>query len=230
MHSLISFYQSSIGKKWLVAISGVILVGFVTGHMIGNLQIFLGQEMINVYAERLQSLGDLLWVIRGFLLATIVVHILMTVRLAIGNRRARSHKYAVTKTVAATIAARTMAASGSIILCFVIFHLLHFTALKIHPDWRTWHDAAGRHDVYSMMIAGFQDWRASAFYILGIFLLCLHMSHGIQSFLQTLGGRTRNFAKPLAMISPAISFLIFAGYISIPAAVLLGLLKLPAHH
>ncbi len=229
MKALISFYQSSIGKKWIVALTGLILVVFVAGHMLGNLQIFLGQESINLYAERLQSLGDLLWVIRIVLLVTIVVHILTTVLLAIQNAMARPQKYAVKKNIRATVAARTMMLSGLTLIAFIIFHLLHFTAQTIHPEWKQWHDAAGRHDVYNMMIAGFQQPLVSAFYVLGVFLLCLHMSHGIQSFLQTMGGRTRKLALPLSKASPVISWLIFAGYVSIPAAVLLGLLKLHGH-
>ena len=229
MKPLVAFYQSSIGKKWIVALTGVVLVLFVIGHMLGNLQIFLGQEVINVYAEKLQSLGDLLWVIRGFLIVVIVTHIVTTVRLAIESAAARPQKYAVKKNIAATTAAKTMLMSGLILISFIIYHILQFTAQTTDPEWRNWHDAAGRHDVYSMMIAAFQSPLVSGFYILSVFLLCLHMSHGIQSFLQTLGGRTRGFAPAMSKASVVIAWLTFLGYASIPAAVLLGFLTLKGH-
>lgn len=229
MKPLVAFCQSSIGKKWIVALTGLVLLLFVIGHMLGNLQIFLGQETINVYAERLQSLGDLLWVIRVFLLLAVVTHIVTTIRLAIQNAAARPKRYAVKKNIAATTAAKTMLLSGLVLIAFIIFHLLHYTAQTIHPEWKTWHDAAGRHDVYNMMIAGFGNPLVSGFYILAVFLLCLHMSHGIQSFLQTLGGRTRGFAPAMTKAGVVIAWLTFLGYASIPTAVLLGLLSLKGH-
>jgi succinate dehydrogenase / fumarate reductase cytochrome b subunit len=205
-------------------------MGFVVGHLIGNLQIFLGQEPLNVYAEKLQSLGELLWVIRGGLLLVIVAHIVTTVLLAVQNSAARPQKYAVKKSVRSSAASKTMLLSGLTVLAFIIFHLAHFTAKSIHPEWKNLHDAAGRHDVYSMVILGFQNPLVSGFYIIAICLLCLHMTHGIQSFLQTLGGRTKKLADGLSKASPAISWAIFAGYASIPTAVLLGILKLPNGH
>jgi len=223
--AIISFYQSSIGKKWIVALTGLVLVGFVTGHMIGNLQIFLGQEPLNKYAAFLQGLGELLWVIRGVMLACIGIHIVTTVLLTIQNSAASPQKYAVTKSQSASIAAKTMVISGSILACFLVFHLLHFTALYIHPEWKGWEDALGRHDVYSLVIVGFRDPLASGFYLVGLFLLCMHLSHGIQSFIQTLGVRTRKIAEPLSFASPYLAGLIFLGYASIPVASFLGIIK-----
>ena len=228
MKAIISFYQSSIGKKWIVALTGLVLVGFVTGHMIGNLQIFLGQEPLNKYAAFLQGLGELLWVIRGVMLACIGIHIVTTVLLTLQNAAATPQKYAVNNPQAATIAAKTMAVSGTIVLCFLVFHLLHFTTLSIHPEWQGWHDAEGRHDVYSLVITGFREPLATGFYLLGLFLVCMHVSHGIQSFIQTLGIRTRKIAEPLTTASPYLAGLIFLGYASIPVASILGILK-PLH-
>jgi len=227
--ALISFYQSSIGKKWIVALTGLVLVGFVAGHLVGNLQIFIGQEMLNKYAEFLQGLGDLLWVIRGVLFACIGLHIVTTALLTIQNAAARPQKYAVKKDVAATVAAKTMIISGTIVIAFLVFHLLHFTAQSIHPEWKGWHDAEGRHDVYSLVIAGFRDPLATGFYLVGIFLLCMHLSHGIQSFIQTLGGRTRKLAEPISTISPFVAWLLFLGYASIPVASFLHILNPIGH-
>lgn len=205
--------------------TGLILVGFVVGHMLGNLQIFLGQEAINVYAEKLQSLGKALWAVRLVLLVTIVLHITTTISLIIENRAARPQKYAVQANVQATTPARYMALSGLVLLSFIVFHIMHFTVQNIHPEWKEWVDAAGRHDVYNMMIAGFESRIVSVFYIIAVFSLCMHMSHGIQSFLQTLGGRTRKLAEPISRLSPIFSWLVFLGYAAIPVAVLTGLLQ-----
>ena len=229
MKAIISFYQSSIGKKWIVALTGLVLVGFVTGHMIGNLQIFLGQEPLNVYAKFLQGLGELLWVIRGVMLACFGIHLVTTALLKIQNAAATPQKYAVAKSQASTIAAKTMIVSGTILACFLIFHLLHFTAQTIHTEWQNWHDAEGRHDVYSLVIVGFRDPLATGFYLVGLFLLCLHLSHGIQSFIQTLGLRTRKIAEPLSIASPFIAGLIFLGYASIPVASFLHIINPIGH-
>ena len=227
--AIISFYQSSIGKKWIVALTGLVLVGFVTGHMIGNLQIFLGQEPLNKYAAFLQGLGELLWVIRGVLFACLGVHIVTTVLLSIQNNAATPQKYAVTQSQAASIAAKTMIISGLIVLCFLCFHLLHFTVLAIHPEWKDWEDQLGRHDVYSLVIVGFRNPLATGFYLLGLFLLCMHLSHGIQSFIQTLGVRTRKIAEPLSTASPYLAGLIFLGYASIPVASILHIINPIGH-
>ena len=222
MKAIISFYQSSIGKKWIVAVTGLVLVGFVTGHMIGNLQVFLGYEAINRYAAFLQGLGELLWIIRGVLFACLAIHIVTTILLAIQNRAANPQKYAVTNYQAATIGAKTMIVSGLIIVCFLAFHIAHFTTLSVHPEWKLWEDPDGRHDVYSLVIVGFRNPLESLFYLVGIFLLCMHLSHGIQSFIQTLGLRSRKIAGPLTAASPYLAGLIFLGYASIPVGVLLA--------
>jgi succinate dehydrogenase / fumarate reductase cytochrome b subunit len=122
-----------------------------------------------------------------------------------------------------------MLLSGSIVVCFLVFHLLHFTAQQFNPEWKHWHDEAGRHDVYSLVIVGFQNPYAFCFYLLGVFLLCMHISHGIQSFIQTLGCRTRPLATLISTASPIIAGLIFLGYASIPLASMLHILKPLGH-
>lgn len=225
MNSLSAFLSSSIGRKWIVGLTGVALVGFVTGHMLGNLQIFLGQEAINKYAAALQSLGELLWVIRFGLLAIVVAHIYFTIKLTIENRGARPVKYAVSGYQASSRASRTMIMSGLILLCFIIFHLLHYTAHKVDPSFADLHDAQGRHDVYRMMILGFRNIWASSFYIVGMFLLCQHLSHGIVSFPQTLGIKTKSTAEFWSKLGPFWAWGLFIGYVSIPVAVLTGFIR-----
>ena len=225
MNPIASFLSSSVGRKWIVALTGVALVGFVTGHMVGNLQIFLGQEAINKYAAFLKGLGEILWIIRFGLLAMIVAHIVFTIQLTRENRLARPVKYAVSGYRASTRASRTMIVSGLILLCFIVFHLLHYTAHRIDPSFATLHDAQGRHDVYRMMILGFKNKWASGFYVVGMFLLCQHLSHGIGSFPQTLGLNSKNLEGFWKKLAPVWAWGLFIGYVSIPVAVLAGYLK-----
>ena len=140
----------------IVAATGVVLILFVIGHLLGNLQIFLVPEWINGYAEHLRDLEPLLWVIRAFLLVVVIAHIYYTIRLALENRRARPQRYRRKDTVKATLASRSMVLSGLILLCFIIFHLLHFSVRATDPRFAVLpKDPLGHFDVYSMMIYGF---------------------------------------------------------------------------
>lgn len=225
MNALTSFFTSSIGRKWVVAVSGLVLVGFVVGHMVGNLQIFLGPESINHYGAFLQGLGELLWAVRLGLLVMLVIHIVATVQLRLENRAARPVKYAVTKRVRATLPARWMLLSGIMLLCFIVFHLLHFTVQSIDPSYLMLHDAQGRHDVYGMMVKGFRNPLASTSYIVAVGLLGLHLNHGFQSMFQTLGLSSSKLAPCWTRTGQALAWILFLGYSSIPLAVLAGFVK-----
>jgi succinate dehydrogenase / fumarate reductase cytochrome b subunit len=225
VNPIASFLTSSIGRKWIVALTGLGLFGFVVGHLIGNLQVFIGPEPLNRYAYFLQNLGELLWAIRLGLLATLVAHVVFTIKLRLENRAARGTRYAVTTRRAATFPARMMMLSGLMVLCFIIFHLLHFTAQTVDPSFLALHDEKGRHDVYRMMILGFQSKAASAFYIVAVGLLAMHLNHGIGSLFQTLGLNSAKVRPLWEKGGVAFSWLIFLGYASIPVAVLTGVLK-----
>lgn len=226
MNPLLRFFSSSIGRKWVVAVTGLGLFGFVAGHLIGNLQIFLGSpEPINRYAAFLQSLGELLWAIRFGLLAMLVLHVVFTIKLRGENRAARPMGYAVTTRRAATPAARLMLLSGLMVLCFIIFHLLHFTTQNIDPSYAALHDAQGRHDVYRMIILGFLNPWASGFYIVAVGLLAMHLNHGIQSLSITLGLSSAKVGNIWRKGSVAFSWLIFLGYASIPVAVMTKIVR-----
>src|SRR3982751_4021937 len=208
-----TFCHSSIGRKIIVAVTGVVLILFVIGHLLGNLQIYLGPDWINGYSQHLRDLGPLLWAIRSFLLATVVIHIYVTIQLAIENRRARPEAYVDGEYVKATFASRHMVMSGLIVLAFIIYHLAHFTVrvtdrrfalLKVDP--------LGHYDVYSMMVYGFQNYYVSAFYVLGLFLLALHLSHGSSSFFQSLGFNDRKLTPRLALGGRIFAWLLFIGY------------------
>jgi len=219
---------SSIGRKWVVALTGIVLVLFVCGHLLGNLSIFLGPDAINSYAHFLQGLGEILWAIRLFLLACVVLHIWFTITLWHENMRARPEKYAVKNNLETTVYARLMRLSGLVVLAFILFHLAEFTWQAFTPEYKTWHDAQGRHDVYRMIIAGFSNPFVTGFYILAIGLLAMHLSHGIASLFQTLGLTTAKMRPIFERGGRTIAWLLFAGYISIPLAVFFGILRYPA--
>jgi succinate dehydrogenase / fumarate reductase, cytochrome b subunit len=220
------FCHSSVGRKMIAAGTGVILILFVIGHLLGNLQIFLGPEWINAYSQHLRDLGPLLWLIRVFLLITVILHIYFTILLAIENRRARPEPYIDRQYVRASWASRHMVVSGLVVLAFIIFHLLHFTARKFNPQFSLLKlDSLNRSDVYSMMVYGFQNVYVSSFYIVGLFLLTLHLTHGSSSFFQSLGLNNQRLTPRLAIGGRVFAWLLFIGYTSIPVAVLLGFIK-----
>lgn len=219
------FYHSSIGKKVIVAVTGLMLIGYVIGHLAGNLQIFLGRDAINQYAVFLHTMGPGLWAARIVLLAAFVAHIVVTIQLVVENRRARPERYGEKRAVRSTFASRTMALSGLIVLCFVIYHVLHFTVRITDASLNDILTDANQPDVYAIVITGFQNPFVSFFYLLSVFLLCLHLSHGFSSIAQTLGLTTRGLAPTLAIGGRILAWTIFAGYASIPLAVLFGYLK-----
>ena len=221
-----AFTGSSIGKKFIVAITGVILMAFVVGHLLGNLQIFLGPDWVNGYAQHLRDLGPVLWLIRGGLLLAAILHIYFTILLAIENRKARRTGYRKKEHVKASFASRHMVVSGLVVLAFIIFHLLHFTGRQFNPQFPLLkNDPLNHYDVYSMMVYGFQDIYVSAFYVVGLFLLTLHLTHGASSFFQSLGLNNKKLTPQLARGARIFAWLLFIGYTAIPVAVLLGFIK-----
>ena len=213
---------SSLGKKCLTAVTGAGLFVFVIGHLLGNLQIFLGREAINRYGHFLQTTPEILWPARIGLLAFVIIHIWTSIALTIENRAARNQQYEVKKVVDASLASRTMIWSGGIIFAFVGFHLAHYTLMVVHPEYRNLHDSLGRHDVFRMMILGFSNVWVSGFYVLGVGLLCVHLSHGTSAMFQSLGLKNETYAACIDRAAKVVAILIFVGYISIPVAILLG--------
>ncbi|HEX4308641.1 MAG TPA: succinate dehydrogenase cytochrome b subunit [Acidobacteriaceae bacterium] len=213
-----SFWQSTNGKKAVMAVTGAILFLFVIGHLLGNLQIFDGPARLNAYSHFLKNLGELLWIARGTLLVCVLLHIVATIQLALLNQKARPVGYKKKKSVASSYADRTMYWSGPIILAFVIFHLLEFTAGTLHPGA----DAFSEQDVFYNVVAGFSVWWVSAWYIFSMILLGFHLRHGIWSMFQTLGMNHPRHTPVLKQAALWIAILITAGYISIPVSVLAG--------
>ena len=220
-------FASSLGKKYLMALSGIVLVGFVFVHMAGNLQILMGQEKINAYAHALQSLPlPILWGSRLFLLLAVVVHAVTAYQLVKENRAARPNRNDIEKTQRAGIASLRMGLTGSILLAFIVFHLLHFTIRTIYPEYSEMMTTVGSpdtneiHDVYSMVLAGFQHTWISVFYVVAMFLLCGHLAHGVSSAFQSLGIRSENWRVKLELAAKAYAWVIFIGFSIVPLLVL----------
>ncbi len=244
-----SLFRSSIGRKILMAVTGLILIGFIVGHLVGNLQVFQHPDHLNGYAAFLKQLGPLVWVARIVLIVSVVIHVWAATVLTLENKRARgSEPYGVTHTIRATLASRSMRLTGYVVLAFVIYHLAHFTwgvaqketfkgnlAEKHGPylmqeDYRvagfvTVNKGAPVEDVHSMVIFGFQNVAVSVFYIIAVGLLSFHLLHGFDSMFQTLGLRSSRWGDGLRKFSLLLCAVYFLGNLVIPGAVLLGKLQ-----
>lgn len=244
MCALCSFLKSTIGRKILMALSGLVLVLFVMGHMLGNLQIFLGADVINAYAYKLHHVLPTagLWGIRVFLLGCIGVHIWMAVWLTLDNRKARPSGYDAEKVIQATYSSRTMRMSGVILLAFIFFHIAHFTArnvpsmdynaqiadvplVKHHEPVIKNGEVVMTFNVNDMMIDGFQNVGVSIFYIIATGLLCMHLTHGVSSMFQSVGLRNKVWRPRLDRIALVYGWVVFLGFAVIPVASLTGILK-----
>ncbi len=211
-------YQSVIGKKIIMAVTGFILCGFVMGHMIGNLQLFAGPAKLNHYAELLQSLGGALWAIRGILLLSVGLHIAMAIQLTMLKWDARPNAYIKKAAIASTYASRTMIWSGPIVGCFIVYHLLHFTTGQAL-------DGFVKGDVYHNVVLGFQNPAAALFYMIANILLAIHLYHGVWSMFQSLGVAHPRYTPILKTAAKVYGYIIGIGNVSMPLAVLAGLVK-----
>jgi succinate dehydrogenase / fumarate reductase cytochrome b subunit len=218
---VVSFWESTKGKKAVMAVTGALMFLFVVGHLLGNLQIFEGREKINAYGYLLHhGLLEFVWMTRIVLIIAIILHIVATVQLALRNKRARPIGYSRKEAINSSYASRTMYWSGPIVLAFIIFHLLQFTAGYVHPE-ATFIEG----DIYHNLVAGFQVWWVSVWYIFAVSLLGVHLSHGLWSMFQSVGIAHPKHTATLRRGAHWIAILIVLGYISIPISVLLGFVK-----
>lgn len=225
-----TYWSSSIGKKLVVAITGLFLVLFLAGHLIGNLVVFMGPEPFNAYAYFLHHMlhGAGIWLFRAGMLAILAAHIIATVLLTKQNRAARK-AYEHPATIQASKSSRTMILSGLTILAFFIYHMLHFTVRAgaasgyntLDRYKTTLHGVEGEvHNAWLMVIDGFSVWYVSAFYIIAMTLLCSHLMHGVQSIFQTLGLRSKKSSSLFEHLSIGYAAFIWIGFVSIPVAIL----------
>ena len=238
------FFSSSVGCKLLVALTGVLLTAFVIVHMTGNVLIFSGQDKLNDYAKFLKDLGPVLWALRIGLLIVFVLHVVLAIRLKLRSAAARPIGYQYHQNIQATVASRTMLISGLVILAFLLFHLAHFTfgwvkeveavqahiinghveptGQKVTANYLKIVDAEGRHDVYSMVIAGFRNPVIAVLYLIAQGFLLLHLSHGASSVLQTFGWnspRVQHFLKGFGWL---VALIVVGGNVAIVVAVWAG--------
>jgi succinate dehydrogenase / fumarate reductase cytochrome b subunit len=223
--SAAAYWNSSIGKKLVVAVTGLAMVLFLAGHLTGNLLIYAGKEAFDEYAKFLHEAGHgaLIWVARIGLIVVLVLHVWATILLTRENKAARK-EYEYKSTIQATKSSRIMIWSGLTVLAFIVFHILHFTV-------RTNSHLAeiAKESPYEMVIAGFSGGFLQAlvvlFYVVAITLLCSHISHGVASMFQTLGFRSKKSASLIQRISLGYAAVIWVGFVSIPVAILLGFVR-----
>lgn len=217
MSALRAFWGSTIGKKIVMAATGLIGIGFVIGHMLGNLQVFLGPAKFNAYAHFLRSLGELLWVVRAVLVAAVVLHVVAAVQLSRRRLAARPVGYKQgSQHEVSTFASRTIRWGGALLLLFLVFHILHFTTLCVFRDYSTT-------DVYANVIRGFSVWWVVLLYVVAMAALGLHLHHGIWSSLRTLGASKASTDPLKRPVAAAVAIVVWLGFTVIPIAVFAGL-------
>ena len=225
--SAAAYWNSSIGKKLVVAVTGLAMVLFLAGHLTGNLLIFAGKEAFDEYAEFLHTAGHgaLIWVARIGLIVVLVLHVWATILLTRENKAARKEEYAYKATIQASKSSRIMIWSGLTVLAFIVFHILHFT-VRTNSHLA----AIAKESPYEMVIAGFNhhhwlNFFVVLFYAIAMTLLCSHISHGVASMFQTLGFRSKNAAGLIQRISLGYAAVIWLGFVSIPVAIMLGFVR-----
>jgi succinate dehydrogenase / fumarate reductase cytochrome b subunit len=216
-------FSDSIGRKAVVAITGLFMVLFVITHLLGNSTIFVGPDGINAYAEKLHGLGPFVWAFRIFMGAMLVLHVIFAVLLTLENRAANPGKYAVKKMLKTTFAGETMIWTGILLLAFIVYHLLQFT-VRITPDVVLGNDAKNRFDVFTMVYSSLRITPIALIYVAAMVTLFLHLSHGIQSIFQTIGLNNEKTMPQFGILGKLLSALFLVGYSAIPVLILAGIL------
>ena len=226
MHRLLRLFGTSVGRKLVMAVTGILLIGFLIAHMLGNMAIYQGPSALNDYAAWLKG-HPLIWVARAGLLAIFSAHVYTAIRLSIDNAGARPTRYHLKHVVAATLSSRYIVVSGSLLFVFVIYHLLHFTFGVVQPEYFHFQDAAGDHDVYEMVVYGFQNVWISASYVIAMLVLGFHLSHGAASVFQTLGINHESYNALIKLAARGLVLILVLGNASIPILVLAGVIQVP---
>jgi succinate dehydrogenase / fumarate reductase cytochrome b subunit len=226
MRRVISLYRTSVGKKFYMAVSGVILIGFLVAHMVGNLKMYLGPEAFNHYAEFLREVGEPvlprtvgLWIFRIVLLGCVGLHMLSAWQVYLQSRNARGGKYEKEESLSFAYASRTMRWGGVIIAVFVVYHILHFTVGTVHPDFV-------HGDAYRNVVLGFQNPLVVGAYTVAMIMVTFHVYHGLWSAFQTVGANHPKYnpiRRPLALV---LALLLLLGFLSVPAGVMAGVLTI----
>lgn len=212
-------FSDSIGRKVVMAISGLLMVLFVVGHLLGNLTIFAGANGINTYAEKLHQLGPVVWGTRIVMGLAVLLHVFLSVQLTLENSAAKPDKYAVRNQLKATFNSTTMIWTGLIMAAFIGYHLLHFT-FRVTPGLVLLQEGA-RFDVYSMVVGAFRSVLTSLVYVIAMVALFFHLGHGVQSAFQTLGLASRQLLPKYGTLGKVASTIFLIGFGSIPVVMFL---------
>ena len=214
-----NFWNSTIGKKIVMAVTGLIGVGFVIGHMLGNLQMFKSAEAMNDYAHFLKSLGGLLWLVRAILLGAVILHVIAAYQLTRLRATARPVGYkGGPQREVSTLASRTIRWGGVLLLVFIVFHILHFTTRDVFTDYSAT-------DVYGNVVHGFGIWWVTLFYVVAMLALGLHLYHGTWSSFRTLGAAKASPNPLRRKLALLVAIVVWAGFTAVPVAVFAGLIK-----
>ena len=218
--------QSSVGRKIIMAVTGAMLFAFVCVHLLGNSSLFFGSAAINAYAQKLHSLGPVVWIFRLVMLGLFAVHIIFGIQLTLENKAATPDQNVQVKRLKTGFAAETMVVSGLVILAFAIYHLLHFTVRVTNPEIYVPIEGGGRMvDVFIMVTHGFQQLFPVLLYVIAMGFLFLHVSHGFQSLFQTIGLSNDRTLPVMGNVSKFVGVVLLVGYASIPLLIIFGLVR-----
>lgn len=220
MGRLRGFYASMVGKKVVMGVTGLIGIGFVIVHSLGNLLVFRGPAAINSYSHFLKSTGELLWTLRIVLALAVMLHVIAAVQLTLQSRAARPIGYTKHESQVATVASRTMRWGGALLLVFVVVHILHFTTGTIRPA-----GVFSSEDVYANVVASFRIWWVALFYVLAMLALGLHLFHGAWSSVRSIGVSPPSPQPLHKRLSVVIAILVWAAFTAVPVAVLSGIVR-----
>jgi len=211
-----------VGRKIIMAITGLAMSFYVLTHLLGNMSFFSGPDGINAYAKMLHSLGPLLWVVRLSMVAALGLHMAFGILLTLENRTSRAQPYAVKKHLSATAAGKNMIWTGLLIGLYLCYHLLHFTVQVIAPEFSASRnlDSLGRPDVFSMIMQSFRNTVVSVVYVVSMAAVGLHLSHGLQSMVQTFGLNNERTLQAMVKIGAAAALVLFLGYAAIPVGII----------
>ena len=215
-----AFYGSMVGKKVVMGITGLIWIGFVVAHSLGNLLVFRGPAAINSYSRFLKSTGELLWTLRVVLFVALVLHVIAAIQLTRQSRAARPIGYAKRETQVATISSRTMRWGGALLLVFVVVHILHFTTGTIRPA-----GAFSREDVYANVVSSFRIWWVALFYVVAMIALGLHLFHGAWSSMRSIGVSPPSPQPLHRKLSLVIALFVWAAFTAVPVAVFSAIVR-----
>ncbi|HEX3533294.1 MAG TPA: succinate dehydrogenase cytochrome b subunit [Gemmatimonadaceae bacterium] len=220
MGRLRTFYGSMVGKKAVMGLTGLIWIGFVILHALGNLLIFRGSAAINSYSHFLKSTGELLWALRAVLFVAVVLHVIAAIQLTRQSRAARPIGYTKRETQVATISSRTMRWGGALILIFLVLHILHFTTGDIRPA-----GVFSREDVYANLVTSFRIWWVALFYVIAMIALGLHLFHGTWSSVRSIGVSPASPQPLHRRVSFVIAVFVWAAFTAVPLAVFSGIVR-----